>query len=88
VPPPRLLGAFDPLLHGWGSREPILGDHRGIITVNGLFRPFALVAGRAAAIWGLSGGVVTLDRFGELPGEVERELDAEAADVRRFLAID
>lgn len=87
-PPPRLLGAFDPLLHGWVSREPILGDHRDVITVNGLFRPFALVAGRAAGIWSLSGGVVTLDRFGELPGDVERELAAEAADVRHFLALD
>ena len=25
LPPPRLLGAFDPILHGWRSREPIVG---------------------------------------------------------------
>ena len=52
-PPPRLLGAFDPLLLGWTSREKMLGEHAtaGIVTDNGLFRPFALVRGRAVAIW-------------------------------------
>src|SRR5450755_3593284 len=34
LPPPRLLGSFDPVLHGWASREPILGAHQGIVTVN------------------------------------------------------
>lgn len=87
VPPPRLLGSFDPLLHGWVSREPILGQHTGVITVNGLFRPFALVDGRAAAIWGLSGGVVTLSPFAELPADVEAALAAEADAVRRFLGL-
>ena len=28
LPPPRLLGAFDPLLLGWTSREPVIGEHR------------------------------------------------------------
>jgi Winged helix DNA-binding domain len=88
LPPPRLLGSFDPLLHGWVSRAPILGEHRGIVTVNGLFRPFALVAGRAVGTWSLAGGVVTLNRFGELPGDVEDALAAEAADVLRFLRLD
>src|SRR6202034_533394 len=40
LPPPRLLGAFDPLLLGWASRDPITGPHRHIVTVNGLFRAF------------------------------------------------
>jgi Winged helix DNA-binding domain len=87
VPPARLLGAYDPVLHGWVSREPILGEHHGVVTVNGLFRPFALVAGRAAATWSLRGGVVTLDRFAELPGDVEDALAADTADVRRFLGL-
>jgi hypothetical protein len=87
VPTPRLLGAFDPVLHGWVSREPILGEHRGVVTVNGLFRPFALVDGRAVATWSLPGGRVTLDRFAELPGDVEEALAADAADVRRFLGL-
>jgi len=86
LPPPRLLGAFDPVLLGWASREPLLGDHRGVVTVNGLFRPLALVGGKAAGIWAWTGGQVALDRFGELPGNAEAALAAEARDVQRFLA--
>ncbi|HEX3490595.1 MAG TPA: winged helix DNA-binding domain-containing protein [Streptosporangiaceae bacterium] len=87
LPPPRLLGSFDPLLHGWVSREPILDQHTGIITVNGLFRPFALVQGRAVATWSLPDGVVSLDRLVELPAAAEEALAADAADVRRFLGL-
>ena len=87
LPPPRLLGPYDPLLHGWVSREPILGPHRGIVTVNGLFRPFALVNGRAAATWGLAGGEVTLNWLEEVPAPARAALDADAADVRRFLGL-
>ncbi len=87
VPPPRLLGAFDPLLHGWVNREPILGATQGIITVNGIFRPFALVEGRAVGTWTMPDGVVELDRLAELTDAVEEALAAEAADVRRFLGL-
>lgn len=85
LPPPRLLGAYDPVLHGWTSREPILGEHREIVTVNGLFRPFLLVQGRAAGIWSLAGGVIGEKRFGPLPAEVDEAVAVDAADVRRFL---
>jgi hypothetical protein len=85
LPPPRLLGAFDPLLLGWESRDPITGPHRHIVTVNGLFRPFALVHGRAAATWTLVGGRVALQPFAALDPETQAALDTEAADVRRFL---
>jgi Winged helix DNA-binding domain len=88
LPPPRLLGAFDPLLHGWVSRTPILGAHQGIVTVNGLFRPFALVAGRAAATWKLAGAAVTLDRLRDIDAAAEAGLAADAADVLRFLGLD
>jgi hypothetical protein len=54
--------------------------------VNGLFRPFALVDGQAAAIWTYSAGQVTFDRFGPLPDDVETALAVEARDVQRFLA--
>jgi len=85
VPPPRLLGAFDPLLHGWVSREPVLGSHQGIVTVNGLFRPFALVNGQAAAIWSLSGGEVALSPLIGMRPDDEAALHADATDVLRFL---
>jgi hypothetical protein len=86
LPPPRLLGAFDPLLHGWTSREAVLGSHQGIVTVNGLFRPFALVRGRAVATWNLSAGKISLKPFGRLGSREKRALDREAEDVLRYLA--
>ncbi len=85
LPPPRLLGAFDPLLHGWVSREPVLAGHQGIVTVNGLFRPFALVRGRAVAIWKLRAGEVVVEAFGRLRREDAVALRADARDVVRFL---
>ena len=85
LPPPRLLGSFDPLLHGWVAREPVLGTAKGIVTVNGIFRPFALAGGRAVAIWTLTAGRVALDPFGPLPEPVAGALGADAQDVVRFL---
>ncbi|HUA42115.1 MAG TPA: winged helix DNA-binding domain-containing protein [Streptosporangiaceae bacterium] len=85
LPPPKLLGAFDPALLGWADRNPILGGHQVIVTVNGLFRPFALVDGRAAATWAWTSGRVVMDRFAELPDHVETALAAEERDVQRFL---
>jgi hypothetical protein len=85
LPAPRLLGPFDPALLGWESRDPILGPHRQIVTVNGLFRAFALAEGRAVGLWSWSDGQVKLDPFGELPSGVEAALAADARDVQRFL---
>lgn len=84
--PPRLLGSFDPVLLGWTSREPLLGSRQAVITVNGLFRPFALIRGRAAATWSLRGDEVVLQPFSRLAGEDAAALRADAADVMRFLA--
>lgn len=87
LPRPRLLGPFDPLLLGWTSRELILGDHQGLVTVNGLFRPFALVRGHAAASWSMPRGEVIIEPFARLGREDAAALDKEAQDVRRFFAI-
>jgi hypothetical protein len=85
-PPTRLLGPYDPVLLGWATREPILRGHADIVTANGLFRPFALVAGEAAGIWAYTSGEVQLRPFGALPDDVAAALAAEARDVQRFLA--
>ena len=85
LPSPRLLGAFDPLLLGWASRDPITGPHRQLVTVNGLFRPFALAGGRAVATWTITGGQVVLTPFDVLDPGTEAALELEAADVTRFL---
>jgi hypothetical protein len=86
LPPPRLLGSFDPLLLGWCSREALLGvDHARIVTSNGIFRPFALVKGRARATWKLSAGKVVVEPFAAIARSDERVLRADAQDVVRFL---
>jgi hypothetical protein len=90
LPAPKLLGMFDPVLHGWQSRSPVLGVHdsTNVVTSNGMFRATALVEGHAVATWSLSGGKVALTT---LPGEsieppTAAALDREATDVLRFLS--
>ena len=85
LPPPRLLGAFDPLLLGWASRDPIVGPHRQLVTVNGLFRPFAMADGRAVATWTITRGQVVLNPFAPLDAGIREALETDAADVTRFL---
>lgn len=85
IPPPRLLGAFDPVLLGWTSREAIIGEHTSLVTRNGIFHPFALVGGRAVARWRWLKGEVVLEPFEKIPGPALATLGNEAADVERFL---
>jgi DNA glycosylase AlkZ-like len=85
LPPPRLLGAYDPVLLGWASREPIVGPHGKLVAVNGLFRPFAMVAGRAVGTWGMPGGKVAFTPFAPLPEADAAALAADANEVERFL---
>jgi len=84
-PSPRLLGAFDPLLHGWVSRTPFVGAQGKVVTTNGVFRPVALVGGRVVATWSLPDGVVTLVPLESIPeGDLAR-LATDGADVLRYL---
>ncbi len=85
LPPPRLLGVYEPVLLGWVSREPLLGRHLKRVTIEGLFRAFALAGGRAVATWSLDGGNIELEPFGRLSREVRSALAADAQDVLRFL---
>lgn len=86
TPPPRLLGAFDPVLLGWTSREPILGPHEPRVVSGGLFRAFALAGGRAIAGWKWAKDEVRVDPYEPLPAKHAAALEADAADVARFLA--
>jgi len=85
LPPPRLLGPFDPLLLGWASRTDVTGAHTHLVTVNGLFRPFALVGGRAVATWSLERDGVDLQLLDTVSEAQRRALEAEARDIVRFL---
>ncbi|MDQ1430030.1 MAG: hypothetical protein QOF40_632 [Actinomycetota bacterium] len=87
LPRPRLLGQFDPILHGWRSRAEIVGDHHGIVTVNGIFRPIALVDGVAAATWGLTARALTVRPFHALGGAETEALGRDGADVLRYLCL-
>jgi hypothetical protein len=88
LPPPLLLGAFDPVLLGWASRADVVRDLAGVVTSNGVFRPFVLVGGRAVATWGMPGKRVTLKDAESLRPEVRDALDADAAAVELFLGSD
>jgi hypothetical protein len=85
VPEPKLLGAFDPVLHGWPNRGWVLGDLEPAVVTGGVFRPFALVAGRAARTWLWRDGRVRLDPPAQLSPADADALTDEAADVQRFL---
>jgi Winged helix DNA-binding domain len=85
LPAPRLLGSFDPVLLGWRSRDSIVGRHAPRVVSGGMFRPFALVAGRAAATWSLRAGEVALEPFGRLSRADAAALRSDAIDVIGFL---
>jgi hypothetical protein len=87
LPPPRLLGPFDPLLHGWQSRTAVLGLHEPDIVRGGMFRSFALADGRAVGTWAVSGDQVSLTLLERVSAAVRRALDTDAEDVRRFLGL-
>ena len=73
------------MLLGWNSREPLVGAHKGLVTVNGIFRPFALVRGRATATWRIERGELTLAPFAGLTKKETAALEKDAADVVWFL---
>jgi hypothetical protein len=81
----RLLGPFDPLLHGWHSRELFVGRHRSVVTSNGIFRATCLVDGRVVGTWTMPSGVVEIRLLERVAGSVREELSEDAADVLRFL---
>src|SRR5690606_38404995 len=87
LPPPRLLGSFEPVLLGWRSRAEIVGEDERLVTVNGIFRAFAMVRGRAVATWSLARGRVEVTPFGAAPlsARAAAALRRDARDVERFL---
>ena len=87
LPPPRLLGTFDPLLHGWQSRSAVLGPHEPEIVRGGMFRSFALAGGRAVGTWGVTGDQVSLTLLEPVSAAHRRALETDAEDVRRFLGL-
>jgi len=62
APAARLLGSYDPV--SWLDIARVAArPHEGAVTST-LFRPFALVRGRAAALWNLAAARSRSSRFG------------------------
>jgi hypothetical protein len=86
LPPPRLLGPFDPLLLGWRSRKLVLDDASEVVTINGIIKAIALVAGRAAGTWTMPSGRVELDLWQKPSTATAAALKREAVAVEAYLA--
>jgi len=86
VPPPALLGAFDPVLFGWCSREWVTGPHEREIAVGGLFRPFAMIRGRAAATWSMTAGELTLKPLRRISAAERADLALDSQDLSSRMA--
>jgi len=86
LPPPRLLGPFDPLLLGWRSREFVLDPTEHVVTVNGIIKAIALIDGRAAGTWTMPGGQVALHLWKAQGRRSTAALELEASAVERYLA--
>jgi hypothetical protein len=85
LPPPRLLGPFEPVLVGWSSRTPVLGEHDANVVSGGLFRGFAMVGGRGVATWRMTDGAVAIAPFAAISDADARALRGDAAALIRFL---
>ena len=88
LPPPRLLGPFDPLLLGWRSRAFVLDATQHVVTVNGIIRAIALIDGRAAGTWTMPGGQVELHLWKAQGRQSTAALEHEASAVESYLAAD
>ncbi len=88
LPPPRLLGSFDPVLHGWTSREFLIPDEsdRAVVTTNGIFRPTILIEGRVAGTWTMTAGEIETTPFRPLDEEAEGAIEVEKERVVEYLA--
>ena len=85
--PTRLLGSFDPILHGWVSRASVLGPHEHDVVAGGIFRSFAFSGGRAVGLWRIVGGRVRIAPFSPLPKRTGEALLRDAEGVLAFLGM-
>jgi hypothetical protein len=88
MPVPRLLGPFEPMLVGWSSRGPVLGEHDARVVTGGMFRGFAMVGGRGVATWRLQGSEIAIEPFAPVSDTDTHALRDDAAAVTRFLGLD
>jgi hypothetical protein len=86
LPPPRLLGPYDPLLLGWQSRAFVVENPPEIVTVNGIIKAVALIRGRVAGTWRMPGGKVELNLWERPAPRSAKALEREVAAVEKYLS--
>ena len=88
-PRPTLLGHWDTLLLGYRRRDAFLDPShaRAVQAGGGILRPIVLVDGRVVGTWRLERGTVRVEPFGTLPRGSRAGLDAEIADIDRYLSV-
>ena len=64
----------------------MVGEHKGLVTSNGIFHPFALVKGRAVARWRLPKGKVEIEHLENVTKKATKELEDDAREVEAYLA--
>ncbi|MDT0305250.1 winged helix DNA-binding domain-containing protein [Streptomonospora wellingtoniae] len=89
TPALRLIGAFDACLLGYRGRDLAVPQRykRQLAPGGGIVHPAVLVDGRAVARWRWGHGreSVVVEPFEHLSAELLGQVDAEAADIGRFL---
>ena len=86
--PTRLLGSFDPVLHGWASRDFLIPSEsvRKVVTTNGIFRPTMMVEGEVKGVWTLPARSVELNPFAPVGAKEIAALERDGKEVVRYLA--
>jgi hypothetical protein len=89
----RLAAGFDNYLIGYRDRALLLADeHRAAVYVGGIIKPTVLLNGRIVAIWRLAraakAATVQVTPLEALTRSTVRSIEAEVADIGRFIALD
>ena len=90
----KMLGAFDPYLLGYRTRDLSVGPEllKRVHPGGGIIRPTILVDGRAVATWARkrTGGKlsIALSPFESLSDDVRAGIDAEVEEIGRFLGVE
>ena len=90
----KMLGAFDPYLLGYRTRDLGVGAEllKRVHPGGGIIRPTVLVDGRAVAMWARKRSgrklTITVSPFESLSDEERAGIDAEVEDIGRFLGVE
>lgn len=90
----KMLGAFDPYLLGYRTRDLGVGPEllKRVHPGGGIIRPTILVDGRAVATWTRKRSgrklSITVSPFVSLSGDIQAIIDREVGDIGRFLELE